>query len=131
MNEKLKRIGIIGTFLLLVALLVIQSITDHKTVRRADTTIDILTRELDDAQRRLNDNREEIRDCRNTIIECRNGVRQVNNGLERETERVSDIIENLKTIRTEIENMENAINKFYGKYGGDDDYNYNNGSEIE
>ena len=131
MNEKLKRAGIIGTFLLLVALLVVQSITDHKTVRRADTTIDLLTRQLDDATKRLDDNREEIRDCRNTIAECRSGVRQVNNGLERETERVSDIIGKLKIVREEIENMENALNKFYDKYGSDDDYNYNNGSEVE
>ena len=131
MNEKLKRIGIIGTFLFLIALLIVQSITDHIAVRRADTTIDILTNELNDATRRLEGNREEIRDCRDTIAECRNGVRQVNNGLERETERVSDIIENLKTVRAEIKNMENALDKFYGKYGSDDLDNYNNGSEVD
>lgn len=131
MNEKqFKKIGIIGCFLVLVFLLIFQSITDNITVRRANTTIDNLTRELTDAQERLTDCRAEVRAGRTTINDCRNAIRRVNNGLEYDTARVSDIIDNLKQVRNEIEIMENALNKFYDNYGSVGDDTDNTGSEI-
>lgn len=131
MNEKqFKKIGIIGCFVVLVFLLVIQSITDNITIRRANTAVDTLTRELTDAQERLTDCRAEVRAGRTTINDCRNAIRRVNNGLEYDTARVSDIIDNLKQVRNEIEIMENALNKFYDNYGSVGDDFDNTGSEI-
>lgn len=130
MNEKLKRIGIIGTFLLLVALLVVQSITDNITIRRANIAVDTLTRELTDAQERLTDCRAEVRAGRTTINDCRNAIRRVNNGLECDTARVSDIIDNLKQVRNEIEVMENSLNQFYDNYGSVGNDFDNTGSEL-
>lgn len=132
MNEKqFKKIGIIGCFLVLVFLLVFQSITDNITIRRANIAVDTLTRELTDAQERLTDCRAEVRAGRATINDCRNAIRRVNNGLEYDTARVSDIIDNLKQVRNEIEVMENALNKFYDNYGSVGDDIDNTGSEIK
>lgn len=132
MNEKqFKKIGIIGCFVVLVFLLVFQSITDNITIRRANIAVDTLTRELTDAQERLTDCRAEVRAGRTTINDCRNAIRRVNNGLEYDTARVSDIIDNLKQVRNEIEVMENALNKFYDNYGSVGDDIDNTGSEIE
>lgn len=132
MNEKqFKKIGIIGCFVVLVFLLIFQSITDNITIRRANIAVDTLTRELTDAQERLTDCRAEVRAGRATINDCRNAIRRVNNGLEYDTARVSDIIDNLKQVRNEIEVMENALNKFYDNYGSVGDDIDNTGSEIE
>lgn len=131
MNEKYKKTIIVISFFFLVLFILIQSIADNIAIRRADTTIDTLGYELADAQRRLTENREEIRDCRNTISECRGAVGRVHNSLERQSTELKDIIRNLETVREEVENMENALADFYGKYSYNDEYNYNNGSEVE
>lgn len=131
MNEKQKKITIVVCFFFLVLFILIQSIADNIAIRRADTTIDTLGYELADAQRRLTDSTEEIRDCRNTISECRGAVGRVHNELERQSTELKDIIRNLETVREEVENMENALADFYGKYSYNDEYNYNNGSEVE
>lgn len=130
MNEKQKKITIVLCFFFLVLFILIQSIADNITIRRADTTIDTLRHELTDTQTRLADSRAEIRDCRNTISECRGTVRRVNNELERQSGEIKDIIRNLETVREEVENMENALNLFYDKYGYNDNDNLNI-SEVE
>lgn len=130
MNEKQKKITIVVCFFFLVLFILIQSIADNITIRRADTTIDNLRHELTDTQTRLADSRTEIRDCRNTISECRGTVRRVNNELERQSGEIKDIIRNLETVRAEIENMENSLNLFYDKYGYNDNDNLNI-SEVE
>ena len=130
MNEKQKKITIVVCFFFLVLFILIQSIADNITIRRADTTIDTLGYELADTQRRLTDSRKEIRDCRNTISECRGTVRRVNNELERQSGEIKDIIRNLETVRKEVENMENSLNLFYDKYGYNDNDNLNI-SEVE
>ena len=130
MNEKQKKITIVVCFFFLVLFILIQSIADNITIRRADTTIDNLRHELTDTQTRLADSRAEIRDCRNTISECRGTVRRVNNELERQSGEIKDIIRNLETVRAEIENMENSLNLFYDKYGYNDNDNLNI-SEVE
>ena len=131
MNEKQKKITIVLCFFFLVLFILIQSIADNIAIRRADTTIDSLTQQLDDTQRRLTDCRTEIAAGRDTIVECRSSIRRVNSGLEQESTRVSDIIENLKRVRTEIENMENAIDYFYNKYGDNIDNLNNMDGEVE
>lgn len=130
MNEKQKKITIVVCFFFLVLFILIQSIADNITIRRADTTIDTLRHELTDTQTRLADSRAEIRDCRNTISECRGTVRRVNNELERQSGEIKDIIRNLETVREEVENMENSLNLFYDKYGYNDNNNLNI-SEVE
>ena len=130
MNEKQKKITIVVCFFFLVLFILIQSIADNITIRRADTTIDNLRHELTDTQTRLTDSRAEIRDCRNTISECRGTVRRVNNELERQSGEIKDIIRNLEAVRAEIENMENSLNLFYDKYGYNDNDNLNI-SEVE
>lgn len=131
MNEKQKKITIVVCFFFLVLFILIQSIADNIAIRRADTTIDTLGYELADTQRRLTDSREEIRDCRNTISECRGSIGRVHNELERQSTELKDIIRNLETVREEVENMENALNLFYDKYGYNDNDNNNNGGEVE
>lgn len=131
MKNNSKKIGIIGCFVVLVSLLVVQSITDNITIRRANIAVDTLTRELTDAQERLTDCRAEVRAGRTTINDCRNAIRRVNNGLEYDTARVSDIIDNLKQVRNEIEVMENALNKFYDNYGSVGNDIDNTGSELK
>ena len=121
MNEKLKKTIVSIIFLLLVVCIVIQSVVDNNAIRRADTTIDTLGTELADAQSRIGRYREEIGGCRATVDECRGSIRRINNGLERQSSELKDIIDNLKTVRAEVENMENALNQFYDKYGYLDD----------
>lgn len=120
MNEKFKKNVIIFAFLFLVGCIVVQSIVDNNAIRRADNAIDTLGAELADAQARLVGCTFEIRESRATINECRSSVRRVTDGLERQSTELKDIIENLKTVRAEVENMENALNMFYDKYGDND-----------
>ena len=130
MNENFKKTVVGFAFAFLVCVIVVLSIADNIAIRRADTTIDNLGLELADAQQRLVDSRTEIRDCRNTISECRSSIGRVNNELERQSTELKDIIRNLETVRAEIENMENALDMFYGKYGSDDFDNSSNGGEL-
>lgn len=131
MNEKFKKNVIIFSFLFLVGCIVVQSIVDNKSLRRADNAIDTLGDQLADAQARLVGCTIEIRESRATINECRSSVRRVTDGLERQSTELKDIIENLKTVRAEIENMENALNMFYDKYGDNDNGNNNTVKEIK
>lgn len=121
MNEKQKKNIIIICFLVLVACFFIQSIAYNHSLGRANTTIDNLTEQLGDAQCRLVESRTEIRVCRDTIDDCRCSVRQIADGIERQSTDLKGIIENLKQVRAEVENMENALNMFYDNYG--DKYN--------
>lgn len=131
MNETFKKAGIVGVFLTLILCLFIQSIVDSSTIRRADTQIDSLVRELDDVRTELENSRREIADSRRTITECRESVSSIADGIGADTTELNDIIANLRKIRTEVEVMENAINFFYDNYGFGDDNNNNNGSELE
>ena len=139
MNEEGFKKSVIGfAFVFLVLVIVVLSVCDNLALRRADSTIDTLTEQLDDAQRRISESRErlsesraELSDCRRTVDECRRSVGQIANGLERQSTELGSIIENLRTVRAEVKNMENALDKFYDKYGNNDDDNYNNGSEVK
>ena len=131
MNEKQKKISIGIVFILLVGVIFTQSIVDNIALRRANTALDTLGADLADAQQRLVASRTEIREGRATIIECRDSIRRVNDGLERQSTELKDIIENLRQVRAEVENMENALDKFYNKYGDCVDYTYISGGEVE
>lgn len=131
MNDKTKKnvIGIV--FMALVFCIFAQSIADNIAIRRADTTIDSLERELRDAQSRLADCRAEIRESRTTITDCRQSVERIADNLDRQSGELADIIENLKQVRNEIEVMEKTINNFYDKHGNiNNDYN-NTGGELK
>ena len=129
MNEKYKKIIVSIVFTLLVVCILIQSIADNYVIRRANNAVDNLERELGDAQTRLAEYRGEIRECRTTVDGCRESVTRIAERLDGQSGELKDIISNLKQVRTEIENMENALNKFYVKYGDSvDDFN-NTGGE--
>lgn len=131
MNEKGYKGIVIGTILCFVVLLFVQSIVDGAAFRRADTQIDALERELFDARNRVENCTRELEDCRGTVDQCYNSVGRIADNLADDRTELSGIIEDLKQIRTEVENMENALNFFYIKYGYLDDYNYNNGGTVE
>lgn len=131
MNEKFKKNVIVFSFLFLIGCIVIQSIVDNRAVRRADNAVDTLGKQLADAQARLVGYTTEIRESRATIDECRSSVRRVTDGLDRQSTELKDIIENLKTVRAEVENMENALNLFYDKYGDNDSNDIDTAREIE
>lgn len=131
MNEKYKKIIIGIAFATLSLCILIQSVADNITIRRADTTIDTLERELRDTQNRLADCKAEVRDGRAAITDCRESVERIADSLDRQSGELTDIIENLKQVRAEIEVMENTLNIFYGKYN-DSDYDFNNtGGELK
>jgi len=130
MNEKKYRFIISAVIVLFVTVLVIQSVTDGAAIRRADTQIDALERQLSDATRRVEESRRELEDCRGTVRQCYTSVGRIANDIGRQSEELSDIIGKLKVIRTEIENMENALSFFYIKYGYNDNDYYCNG-EVE
>ena len=131
MNEKFKKNVVVFSFLFLIGCIVIQSIVDNRAVRRADNAVDTLGEQLADAQARLVGYTTEIRESRATIDECRSSVRRVTDGLDRQSTELKDIIENLKTVRAEVENMENALNMFYDKYGDNDSDNSDTVKEIK
>lgn len=131
MNEKFKKNVVVFSFLFLIGCIVVQSIVDNRAVRRADNAVDALGKQLADAQARLVGYTTEIRESRATIDECRSSVRRVTDGLDRQSTELKDIIENLKTVRAEVENMENALNMFYDKYGDNDSDNSDTVKEIK
>lgn len=125
MNEKKYRFIISAVIILFVTVIVIQSVTDGAAIRRADTQIDTLERQLSDATRRVEESRRELEDCRGTIRQCYTSVERIAYDIGRQSEELSDIIGKLKVVRTEVENMENALCFFYVKYGyNDNDYDY-------
>lgn len=131
MNEKFKKNVVVFSFLFLIGCIVVQSIVDNRAVRRADNAVDALGKQLADAQARLVGYTTEIRESRATIDECRSSVRRVTDGLDRQSTELKDIIENLKTVRAEVENMENALAVFYDKYGDNDSDNSDTVKEIK
>ena len=131
MNEKFKKNVVVFSFLFLIGCIVVQSIVDNRAVRRADNAVDALGEQLADAQARLVGYTTEIRESRATIDECRSSVRRVTDGLDRQSTELKDIIENLKTVRAEVENMENALAVFYDKYGDNDSNNSDTVREIK
>ena len=131
MNEKFKKNVVVFSFLFLIGCIVVQSIVDNRAVRRADNAVDALGKQLADAQARLVGYTTEIRESRATIDECRSSVRRAADGLDRQSTELKDIIENLKTVRAEVENMENALNMFYDKYGDNDSDNSDTVKEIK
>ena len=129
MNEKECRIIVIITILFFLAVVFIQSIAYNQSARRTDTQIDGLTQQLDDARARVENCTRELNDCRGTFEKCYNSVGRIADSLNGQSEELSGIIENLKTVREEVENMENALNFFYIKYGyPDDDFNSDGGT---
>lgn len=131
MNEKFKKNVVVFSFLFLIGCIVVQSIVDNHAIRRADNAVDTLGEQLADAQARLVGYTTEIRESRATIDECRSSVRRVTDGLDRQSTELKDIIENLKTVRAEVENMENALTLFYDKYGDNNSDNDNIVKEIK
>lgn len=131
MNEKGYKVIVIGTILCFVILLFAQSIVDGTAFRRADTQIDALERELFDARKRVEDCTRELEDCRGTVDQCYNSVGRIADNLADDRTELSGIIENLKQVRKEVENMENALNFFYIKYGYLDHNSSDNGGELE
>ena len=129
MNEKNYRKIIIAMFLVFVSVIIAQSIADNTTIRRADTTIDALNRELSDARARAENCTRQLEDCTGTIIQCHDSVERIADSFSDDRAELSDIIENLRKVREEVENMENSINFFYIKYGYTDDNFNNNRSE--
>ena len=131
MNEKHKKIIIGIAFAALFLCIFVQSIADNITIRRADITIDTLERELRDTQNRLADCKTEVRESRAAITDCRQSVERIADSLDRQSGELTDIIENLKQVRAEIEVMENTINLFYDKHGNSDNDNNNTGGELK
>lgn len=130
MNEEWKK-SVFITCIFFVAVLFLQSIVDGYAFRRANTTIDNLERELSNATRRVKDVSRELEDSRSTIRNCYNSVGRIADDLAEQSTELSEIIANLRTVREEVKNMENALNFFYIKYGYNyDDFN-NNVEEIE
>ena len=68
MNEKQKNTILVGFIILLFVLIIIQSIADCSTIRRADIKIDNLERELADAGRRVENCTRELEDSSEFII---------------------------------------------------------------
>ena len=131
MNEKYKKIAVNICIVVFALLVIIQSVANNITVRRADTQINALTEQLGDAQSRLVSCQSEIRAGRNTIRECSNSIGRITDGLEEQSTELSSIIQNLKQVRAEVEIMENALDKFYDEYGYYD-FGYNNiDKEVE
>lgn len=126
MNEKKKNTILIGFIILLFVLIIIQSIADCSAIRRADIKIDNLERELADAGRRVENCTRELEDSRGTIRKCYTSVGRIADNLAGQSTELSTVIANLKTVREEVENMENSLHFFYIKYNLDDnDFNYN------
>lgn len=130
-ESKYKRVGIISCIIMFVALLVTQSVIDNLAIRRADTKIDALERELADAGKRVEECSRELDDSRRTIEQCHNSVGRIADNFREQSEELQGIIANLKTVREEVQNMENALSFFYIKYGFDDDNPDSNGGELE
>lgn len=110
MNEKNYRKIIIAMFLVFVSIIVAQSIVDNTTIRRADTSINTLNRELSDARARAENCSRQLEDGTRTISQCHDSVERIADSFSDDRAELSDIIENLRKVREEVENMENSIN---------------------
>lgn len=132
MNEKqFKKAGVIGCFILLVAIIVIQSIIDNAAIRRADNKVNELERALFTATERAAQCERELEDSRGTIRLCYNSVERLADDFTRQSDELSDIIGKLKLVREEVEGMEKSLYFFYVKYGLNNDALDNNGGELE
>lgn len=116
-DEKNQKIIFIGVIISLVLCLFLQSITSHHAVRRADTQIDCLERELDNARERIRECTTELVECRATVGECSDTVGRIAERLNGDADTLQSVITNLRLVRKEVEEMENALNNFYDKYG--------------
>lgn len=131
MDEKEKKITVSLCLFMFLAIIFAQSIIDNNSLRRADIEIDDLKRQLVDAGNRIKESSRELEDSRRTIEQCNNSVGRIADNIGEQSTELQSIIANLRTVREEIENMENALDFFYYKYGyNDNDYN-NNGGELE
>jgi chromosome segregation ATPase len=130
MNERKKGIFIF-IVVFLSALYVFLSVRNYQSVRRADTTIDNLERELAAARAGVERSTRELEDSRRTIKECHDTVGRIADSLGEQSGELQSIIGNLKTVRQEIENMESTLNFFYIKYGLDDNTTDNNLEELK
>lgn len=130
MNEKEYKTIVIGSIICFLVLLFLQSITSGTAFRRANIQIDCLERELADARKRVEDCAGELEDSRGTIEQCYNSVGRIAEDVRRQSNELSEIIGNLILVREEVENMENALNFFYDKYGYNDNSLNNNGGEL-
>lgn len=132
MNEKqFKKISVSLCLLMFVAIIFAQSVIDNRAIRRADTEIDTLERELADARRRVEECGRQLEDSTRTIEQCYNSVGRIADTVSDQSTQLQSIIANLRTVREEVKNMENALNFFYIKYGiafGNTD---NTGGELE
>lgn len=130
MNEEWKKSVFIAS-IFFIAVLCLQSALDSRLVRRANTQIDDLKRELANAETRIGDVTRELEDGRNTIRNCYSSVERIKDNLAEQSTELSEIIANLRTVREEVKTMENSLSFFYIKYGRYNDSLNNNGGEVE
>ena len=132
MNEKqFKKISVSLCLLMFVAIIFAQSVIDNRAIRRADTQIDTLERELADARRRVEECGRQLEDSTRTIEQCYNSVGRIADTVSDQSTQLQSIIANLRTVREEVKNMENTLNFFYIKYGIAFDNTDNQGGELE
>ena len=131
MNEKYTKGVVTICFLACVFIIVAQSIAYDYTVRRKDTEINNLVRDLGDARERIAFSTRETEDCRRTIKQCYDSIGTIADNLGRGNDELSDVIEGLKVVREEIEVLENNLDFFYIKYGYHHDDNRDNDGDIE
>lgn len=117
MNEKQKKITVSICFLCLVLCIVLQSVVSKCSSARTDRQIDALERELVGAREELARVGAELTDSRRTIGECRESVADITAELGNDNKELRGIIGQLEKIREEVEDMEDALRSFYGKYG--------------
>lgn len=130
MNEEWKK-SVFISCVFFIAVLCLQSVVDGAAIRRANTTIDDLKRELDNAERRVGNVTRELEDSRTTIRGCYNSVGRIADNLAEQSTELSEIIANLRTVREEIKTMENNLDFFYIKYGYNNNNFNNTGGEVE
>ena len=131
MNEgKIKNIFVIIILTAFALLITLQSVCYNYSARRADTEIDSLKRELASAGRTVELTARELEDSRTTIRECHDAVGRIADNLAEQSTELQSIISNLKTVREEVKNMEDALSFFYIKYGYNNS-DTNSDSEVE
>lgn len=131
MDEKQKKtLGVIFCMLMFVFMLLAQSIVYNREVRRADSKADALERELVLAGERTAYTQRQLEDSRRTIGQCYASVERITDNTREQSDELSGIIAELKTVREEVKNMEDALRYFYIKYGSDNN-SFDNSGEVE
>lgn len=159
MYEKYKKVIITGAFLGLLFILVMQSIADNYALRRADTTADSLRRELQeerervaecqravseseqrledcqnrlsDCERELSDSQSRLADSEQTLGKCYTSITAITREVGADRTELQSIISCLRTVRKEVEVMENALDNFYNKYADNDISTDNKGGDVK